>query len=57
MFKLEYHLFKNNVAKANAQLAEANARFIQEQGMFNVAKQEWQKRKINHKILLQNHLH
>ncbi|NRA40834.1 MAG: HlyD family efflux transporter periplasmic adaptor subunit, partial [Pseudomonadales bacterium] len=45
MFKLEDHLFKNNVAKANAQLAESNARFIQEQGMVNVAKQEWQKRK------------
>ena len=45
MFKLEDHLFKNNVAKASAQLAEANARFIQEQGMVNVAKQEWQKRK------------
>ena len=43
--KVEKHQYRNNVAKAKAQLAEANARYVQEQGMVNVAKKEWDQRR------------
>ena len=43
-FKIERHQYENYVAKARAQLAEAKALYIQEQGMAHVAKREWEQR-------------
>ncbi len=43
-FKIERHQYENQVAKAKAQLAEAKARYVQEQGMVHVAKKEWAQR-------------
>ncbi len=48
-FKIEKYQYENYVAKAKAQLAESKALYIQEQGMAQVAKQEWEKRNSSSK--------
>jgi len=45
LLRIEDYQYVNQLARAKAQLAEAHARYVQEQGMVHVAQQEWNKRK------------